>query len=208
MISPFLLLELLGTAAFAASGALTGISKKQDIFGISSLALVTAVGGGVIRDVVIGNTPPMTFRKPIYVIVALIMAAVLFVAHRRHYFTHHDRLYKSLFFLTDTIGLGVFTIEGMRITKEFLPDATIPLMLFVGVITGVGGGVIRDIMGNSTPEILYKNVYATASVAGAIVTIICWEFFGNIIAMPAGFFTIFVIRALAVRNNWSLPKSK
>ena len=105
-----LCMELMGTLAFAASGALTGLRKNMDIFGICILALTTAVGGGVIRDLILGNTPPATFQNPIYATVALVTALVLFLPQVRHFLMRDARLFDLILFWMDAVGLGIFTV--------------------------------------------------------------------------------------------------
>ena len=164
-----LILELVGTMAFSASGAMTGIRKNMDIFGVCILGLTTAVGGGVIRDVILGNTPPATFRNPIYAAVALAAALVLFLSRVRRLLMHNTVLFDRAMFWMDTAGLGIFTVVGIRTAYAHVPQATVFLLVFVGVVTGVGGGVLRDMMAGDTPYIFVKHVYASASLAGALL---------------------------------------
>ena len=149
-----LILELVGTMAFSASGAMTGIRKNMDIFGVCILGLTTAVGGGVIRDVILGNTPPATFRDPIYAAVALAAALVLFLSRVRRLLMHNTVLFDRAMFWMDTAGLAIFTVVAIRTAYTLVPQATVFLLAFVGVVTGVGGGVLRDMMAGDTPYIL------------------------------------------------------
>ena len=126
-----LVIELAGTMAFAASGAMTGMKKNMDIFGICILALTTAVGGGVIRDLILGNTPPNTFRNPIYATVAIITALVLFLPRVRRFLMRDQRLYDLAMLVLDTAGLGIFTVVGMRIAYATTPSPTLFLLVFV-----------------------------------------------------------------------------
>ena len=114
MESLILVLELAGTVAFAASGAMTGLRKNMDIFGVCILALTTAVGGGVIRDLILGRTPPATFQTPIYAAVAAVTALVLFLPRIRHLLTRDQRRYDLVLFWMDAAGLGIFTVLGIE----------------------------------------------------------------------------------------------
>ena len=202
-----LILELAGTMAFAASGAMTGMKKNMDIFGVCILALTTAVGGGVIRDLILGNTPPATFRDPIYAGVAVLTALVLFLPQVRRLLLRDQRLYDLVLLVLDTLGLGIFTVMGMRIAYETTEAPTLFLLVFVGVGTGVGGGVIRDMMAGDTPYIFVKHVYASASLAGALLCAVLWETAGELPAMLSGMGLVILIRGLSAHYRWNLPKA-
>lgn len=202
-----LVIELAGTMAFAASGAMTGMKKNMDIFGICILALTTAVGGGVIRDLILGNTPPNTFRNPVYATVAIVTALVLFLPWVRRFLMRDQRLYDLAMLILDTAGLGIFTVVGMRIAYATTPSPTLFLLVFVGVITGVGGGVIRDMMAGDTPYIFVKHIYACASLAGALVCAALWNGAGEMAAMAVGMTVVIVIRLLSAHYRWNLPKA-
>ena len=202
-----LIFEIIGTIAFASSGAMVGLSKKMDIFGVMTLGLVTAVGGGVIRDLVLGNTPPATFRNPIYAVVALAVSAILFVPAVRRFLFQKQKIYDKSMLFMDSLGLGIFTVVGIE-TALLSGENSVFLLIFVGMITGIGGGVIRDILAGNTPYILIKHFYATASLIGAVVFIILWNlsFFG--IAYAFGAATVVILRLFAAKYHWSLPKAK
>lgn len=202
-----LVIELAGTMAFAASGAMTGMKKDMDIFGICILALTTAVGGGVVRDLILGNTPPATFRNPIYATVAIATALVLFLPWVRRFLMRDQRLYDLAMLVLDTAGLGIFTVVGMRIAYAAVPNPTLFLLVFVGVVTGVGGGVIRDMMAGDTPYIFVKHIYACASLAGALVCAALWNPAGEMAAMAVGMTVVIVLRLLSAHYRWNLPKA-
>lgn len=200
-----LIIELTGTMAFAASGAMTGIKKNMDIFGVCILGLTTAVGGGVIRDLILGNTPPATFQDPIYAAVAIVTSLVLFLPRVRRLLMRDQALYDLCLFLMDTAGLGIFTVMGIRTACAHVPRATLFLLAFVGVVTGVGGGVLRDIMAGDTPYIFVKHVYASASLAGALLCGVLWGPAGSLPAMLSGMAAVVLIRCLAAHFRWNLP---
>lgn len=202
-----LILELVGTMAFAASGAITGLRKNMDIFGVCILGLTTAVGGGVIRDVILGNTPPATFQDPIYAAVALLTSLVLFLPQVRRLLTRDQALYDLVMLVMDTLGLGIFTVVGIQTAYGHAARPTLFLLVFVGVVTGVGGGVLRDMMAGDTPYIFVKHVYASASLAGALVCGALWDRAGEMPAMLAGAALVFVIRGLSAHFRWNLPRA-
>nr|WP_325300443.1 TRIC cation channel family protein [uncultured Dysosmobacter sp.] len=202
-----LILELVGTMAFAASGAMTGLRKNMDIFGVCILGLTTAVGGGVIRDVILGSTPPATFQDPIYAAVALLTSLVLFLPQVRRLLMWDQRLFDLSLFLMDTAGLAIFTVMGIRIACAHAPRPTLFLLVFVGVVTGVGGGVLRDMMAGDTPYIFVKHVYACASLAGALVCGALWRHAGEMPAMLLGAGAVILIRALSAHYRWNLPRA-
>lgn len=159
-------LELIGAAAFAVSGAMVAIEKKADIFGVLFLAVTTALGGGVIRDVLIGRIPPVMFVSYWYLLISVVAALAVFIdAYLRSekYKLHLDKL-DAVNNVFDAIGLAVFTVSGMNAAMP-VSDNVI-LVLFVGMCTGVGGGMLRDVMTNTMPKVLRKRVYAVASLIG------------------------------------------
>lgn len=198
--------ELLGTAAFAVSGALIGISKKMDVFGVAILGLVTAVGGGVTRDLILGNTPPETFKNPVYGLVALAVSVIVFIPFFRNALVKNQRAFDRILLIMDSLGLAVFTVVGIE-TAYSIVGFNIYLLLFVGVVTGVGGGVLRDIMAGNTPYIFVKHFYATASLIGSAVTIALWNFLGVVYSMVIGASVVFLLRLCAAKFHWKLPKA-
>ena len=202
-----LIVELLGTMAFAASGAMTGIRKNMEIFGVCILALTTAVGGGVIRDLILGSTPPATFRDPIYATVAIVTALVLFLPRVRRLLMWDQVLFDLSLFLMDTAGLAIFTVMGIRVAYAHVPQATLFLLAFVGVVTGVGGGVLRDIMAGDTPYIFVKHIYACASLVGALACGLAWHHLGEMGSMLLGGGLVVLIRCLSAHYRWNLPRA-
>lgn len=199
MNSMYLILELLGTVAFAISGATVGIEAKMDIFGATVLGLTTATGGGIIRDLIIGNTPPNAFKNPIYSIIAIVTSLVVCIPYIKKRVDKNSHLLN----LVDAIGLALFTVVGVEMGME---HGGIFLQLFLGVITGVGGGVLRDLFAIKTPEIFVKNFYATPSIIGA-ATFILMSSIDDALATYIGAVVIVVLRVLAAKYGWHLPKT-
>ena len=202
------ILEIIGTIAFAVSGAMTALKKDMDIFGVAILGLVTAVGGGVLRDIILGVTPPTMFRKPIYAVVAILVSVVVFIPTLRRALTKNHAVYDIVIRVMDSAGLGIFTVMGISTAKNVSDEYNMFLLVFVGVITGVGGGVIRDMMAGNTPYIFVKHIYACASIAGALACVLLWQHAGAVWSMFIGASLVFVIRLLAAHYKWSLPHAK
>ena len=201
-----LFLELLGTVAFSISGAITGLKKRMDVLGVVILGLTTAVGGGVIRDLVLGITPPNTFRDPIYATFAIVTALIVFLPPVQRFVMKDNLFYNTLMLVMDSIGLGIFTVVGIQVAQSVSGEHGIFLLVFVGVVTGVGGGVLRDTMAGDHPYIFVKHFYACASLIGALVCVFLWERLGEANAMLAGTAVVVILRLLAARFRWSLPK--
>ena len=200
--------NLLGTIAFAASGAMIGLNKRMDIFGVCILGLTTATGGGVIRDLILGLTPPMAFRDPTSAVVALVTSAVFFSRQVRQVLMHNQRRYDLLLFWMDALGLGAFTVIGVELAFSRAAQPTFFLLVFVGTLTGVGGGVLRDLLAQEVPYIFVKHVYACASLAGAMLCAGMWTHVDSMDAMLVGMAAVVLIRFLAAHYHWNLPKSK
>ncbi len=157
--------DFIGTIAFAVAGALTGIRRRMDLFGVNMLAIATATGGGMIRDILIGHFPPAMFRDPTYVAVAAVTANVVFVLVWR-YSRMPSRLlpvYDSLLFWCDTLGLAAFSVGGVMVGVEAGYGENLFLLAFLGFLTGVGGGLLRDMMACRLPDIFVKHIYALAA---------------------------------------------
>lgn len=202
------ILELLGTVAFSTSGAMTGISKKMDVFGITILGLTTAVGGGIIRDLMIGQIPPKTFQTPIYAELAIITAIIIFILAYYKILLYNTKFFEIVVFVMDSLGLGIFTVVGISTAYTTSSDFGKFLLLFVGVLTGVGGGVLRDVLAGNTPYIFIKHVYACASLAGALVFVYTMDYIGMQKASILGMAVVVLIRFLSAYFRWNLPRIK
>ena len=205
-----LIMELIGTIAFASSGAILAIKKNMDLFGVNVMALITAVGGGGIRDIIIGNLPPMMFRDSIYVMVALFTANVIFLVlyiyQNRESSEKCAALYDNVMLWSDAAGLAVFTITGINtgIQQGFRENGF--LLVVLGVLTGVGGGIIRDIMANEKPYVLVKHFYACASVCGAVTFVLLYGKMKFSIVTLLSFSVTMLLRILAFKYRWNLPR--
>lgn len=209
-ITVFFLIEIIGTIAFACSGAMVAIKKQLDLLGIIVLGVTTAVGGGMIRDIIIGIHPPTLFVNPVYVLMAFLSVMVLFAVVRFRRMSMNvleSMTYERIMNLLDAIGLGAFTVVGIDTAMEMGFGDYHFLMIFLGVITGVGGGILRDIMAGQTPAVLKKHIYACASIAGAVCYVLLLEVMSPDTAIVISAVLVVVIRVLARHYKWNLPKA-
>ncbi len=201
--------DFIGTVAFAISGAITGIQKKMDIFGVNILAIMTACGGGLTRDIVMGNFPPKMFINPFYVLVAAIVANIVFFImffHKGVPEKFTGAFDKGLF-ISDTLGLAAFMVDGVMIGANFGYEDDLFLLVFLGFITGVGGGVLRDVLSIQMPAIFVKHVYALPVIIGGIVMVTMHEIMHTWnIAMISSFALVILLRVMARHYLWNLPK--
>ena len=148
------IMDLIGTVAFAISGSMTAVEQGMDLFGILILALTTATGGGFIRDLTIGSLPPVVFRNPIYMILSFLTAGIVFLVLKFQSLRPHSErvrlVYEKTLLITDSMGLAAFTVDGVCAGLA-QPDTNLFLAVFLGVITGVGGGILRDLFAGKKP---------------------------------------------------------
>ena len=201
-------LEIIGTVAFASSGAMTAIEKKMDIFGVNILGATTAVGGGMMRDIILGVTPPAAFSQPVYILFSILTSTLLFAIVYTNPEILHSRIksryYDKIMLWCDTAGLGIFTVVGIQTASRILPQDNPFFFVFIGVLTGVGGGVLREIMAGETPYILVREIYASAAIAGGITCVVCGSTMGEATATVLGLTVTVVIRSLAAYFHWNL----
>lgn len=202
-------MEIMGTIAFALSGALVAIGSQLDIFGVVFLACITAFGGGVIRDILLGINPPTIFADFKILVIAMIVAILTFVI--TYMFKAKFNLFKTKVEVVnnvfDAIGLSAFVVIGSEASclNGFLNNGF--LVVFCGMITGVGGGIFRDVLIDTTPYVLKKHIYAMAAIMGGITYFLLRKYSQNIeLASLLSMILIFAIRMLATKYRWSLPK--
>ena len=206
-----LTMEIIGTIAFAVSGALVAISFSLDIFGVAFLGVITAVGGGMLRDLLIGNHPPKIFSLSYLLIIALLTAIIVFVIsyiNKHRFFEFKEKIERINNFF-DAVGLAAFTVTGTQMACTAGFSDRVIFVIFMGMLTGVGGGIFRDVLVSQTPYVLKKHIYAVASIIGSILYYVLsvtfgFEFTGTLISM----LTVIVIRLLAAKYLWKLPKIK
>lgn len=206
----FMIFEMIGTIAFAVSGSFTAVKNRMDLFGVISLGVITATAGGVMRDLIAGTFPPAAFVHPVYAATAAVTSAVVFLYSYFRYSRGSVDLpverYRSILLLGDAIGLGIFTTMGMYTVIEKYSASNGFLCVFSGMVTGVGGGVLRDMMIHALPEIFRKHIYALASIIGGMFSLLLFQTGDSTAAIYGGSAVIIVIRLLAAHYRWSLPK--
>ncbi len=195
-------LDLVGVFVFAVSGSLLAVRKEYDVVGVVALGLVTALGGGVLRDTILGSTPPLAFSEPWYLVVPLAGAATVFVANA----WIAQRLARPVL-VFDAAGLGLFCVTGAVKSATF--DTTPAGAVLLGVISAVGGGILRDVLANEHPMIFRADttLYAIPAAIGSTVVVIAWRndwYSGTLgIATAVG---VFVLRLLALHFGWRAPR--
>ncbi|MGP1376195.1 MAG: trimeric intracellular cation channel family protein [Bulleidia sp.] len=201
--------ELIGTIAFAVSGAVTGLRAKSDLFGVLALGIITATGGGVIRDVILGQVPPAAFVNPFYISMAALSSLFVFITaalQMKRGLPIDRNIYRKVLFYMDAIGLGFFTVMGCETAFRVSAGSNLFLCVFSGMITGVGGGLLRDMLVDQLPDIFRKYIYAVASIAGGILCAVCMKRGHGMAGIYLGAAFIVVIRMLAGHFHWSLPR--
>lgn len=197
-------LDLVGVFFFAISGGLLAVRKGFELVGVTALSLVTALGGGIMRDVVIGATPPTAFDDVLYLIVPLCAAAVVFFGHRII-----EHRFKTPVTFFDAAGLGLFAATGAVKASAFETSAVGAVL--IGVIAATGGGIIRDVLANDQPHLFHPDsrLYAIPAALGATVIVVAWRnnfYSGGVAIAVAG--TVFAIRLCALRFGWRAPSPR
>ena len=206
----FQLCEAIGTAAFAVSGAMVAIDKGTDIFGVLLMAVFTALGGGTLRDVLIGHFPPRMFTNFHYVLLACICALAVFIIARifKERYIERERLIEQVNNVFDAIGLGILAVSGARIGMEAGFADNIFLTTFLGTTTAIGGGMLRDVLLQEMPFVLKKRVYAVAAIVGALGYALLMRMgMNSVMAYALGMMATIAVRILATVFRWNLPKA-
>ncbi len=207
----FLSTELIGTVSFAISGSMVAIQKRTDFFGVLFLGAATAVGGGIFRDLLLGNTPPIAFIDRKYVLIALLTSLILFVAVRcaREQYIKWEQHLGTINNVFDAIGLGIFAVVGVQAGIRSGQSDNLFFCLFLGLVTGVGGGITRDLMLCEIPFVLKKRIYAVATLLGSGSYWCLTQIFSQDVATASAVsvLLVFVIRMLSTKYRWSLPKA-
>lgn len=200
MPTPILVLDLFGVFVFALSGALVGVRNRLDVFGVLVLAGITGLGGGMLRDVLIGAVPPATLADWRYLVVTPVAGLIAFRFH-----PGLSRIERHISWF-DALGLGLFCVTGT--VKALQYDLNPLAAALLGMLTAIGGGALRDVVAGRTPLVLRQEVYALAALAGAAVVVIAWSagWYQPWVAV-AGAVLCVVIRLLAIRHHWQMPRA-
>ncbi|WP_195935833.1 trimeric intracellular cation channel family protein [Lactococcus lactis] len=209
----YLFLEILGTVAFAISGTVVGINHKLDIFGILVMSVITAVGGGIFRDLLLGATPPTALKSPFFIVISIIASIVamfvaLIIKSRREALSIFKaaRFYNNLLLVSDAIGLGIFTVLGIDAGIAHGYSQNIFFIVFLGVLTGVGGGMIRDVIANQVPMIFRENIYALPCIIGGILYVYLQSVISHNFALFICVIFIVLIRIISEQRKLNLPR--
>jgi uncharacterized membrane protein YeiH len=199
LVGPFLdAVDLLGTFVFALSGAAAGVKSRFDLFGLMALSFAAGNAGGITRDVLIGVVPPAAISDWRYLGVSLLAGLVTFF-----WYPNIDKR-RRLVLLFDAAGLGLFAVAG---TQKALIAGLNPVMaIFMGVLTGIGGGILRDVLVNQTPTVLEADIYAVAALAAGVVVVIGYKLhYPAFVVLTVGALLCFWLRVMAIYRGWHLP---
>ena len=201
----WLIFETAGTIAFALSGSLVALSRRMDIFGVAVLAALTAVGGGMIRDVLIGAVPPHALADPVWLLLALAVAAAACAVFSFVRLSRKSRRVFAFFYnLSDTVGLAAFSVTGAAAGFYSSPQSRFVLPVMLGLLTGVGGGVLRDLLAQRVPVVLKADVYALASIGGTLAACAARPFLSGGQTAWLGFAVVALLRTCALAFGWQL----
>ncbi len=204
--------EILGVIAFSISGAMVAIRRKTDLFGVILLAIITAHGGGLTRDVIFSFSPPAIFSMKSYILICIIVAVIVFLFARKfsHTYLENELRIEHINDVFDALGLGVFAVIGVTVALEQGHSGDALICITCGLLTGICGGMLRDVLTNNTPFVLVKRIYAIAALAGASVYYILHIYGGSIhigeeLAIVIGVSVTFILRILAMTFKWNMP---
>ena len=205
-------IEILGVIAFSISGAMVAIRRRTDLFGVILLAIITAHGGGLTRDVVFSFSPPAIFGIKYYILICVIVAIIVFLFARKfsHTYLENEIRIERINDIFDALGLGVFAVIGVRVAIEQGHSSDALICITCGLLTGICGGMLRDVLTNYTPFVLVKRIYAVAALLGASVYYVLY-IYGDIIhinetvAIIIGVAVTFILRILAMTFKWNMP---
>lgn len=200
-MTELLILNLIGTFVFGVSGGILAARKQMDLFGVLFLSVVAALGGGMMRDVLLGRTPPATLNDWRYIAVAASAGVLVFVDHGR------VGRWQSLIVTFDAAGLGLFTVTGTVAALDAGLSSVASALL--GMLTGIGGGVLRDVLAGEVPFVLRKEIYALASLLGALIIIGASDahMLGTTTNMVAALATC-AFRMVSVWRGWNIPTAR
>lgn len=205
------IVDMAGIVAFSISGAMIAIEEETDLFGVILLGLITALGGGVTRDTLLGLSPSTNFFNypNIILSVATSLMVFLFAYRHRRYYLDHTREFENINNIVDSLGLGLFSIYGVNMTMTAGYRSNLFLLVFMGVMTGAGGGLIRDVIVKRIPMIFSKHIYAIASIIGCLTYIFLLRLnVENGVAMSVSIIFVVFIRMVATVKKLDLPKVK
>ena len=205
-------IEILGVIAFSISGAMVAIRRKTDLFGVILLSIITAYGGGLTRDVILSISPPAFFTAKSYLLVSAITAVIVFLFARKfsHTYLENEIRIEKINDIFDALGLGAFAVIGVKVAiNNGYADSAL-ICISCGLLTGICGGMLRDVLTNCTPFVLIKRIYAIAAIMGGAVYYVLYVYGGAIhinetFAIIIGAAVTFILRILAMTFKWNMP---
>ncbi len=209
MSTVYTALEIIGIISFSLSGAIMAIDRENDFFGVVFLSIITCFGGGMLRDIFIGNTPPIFFKSYLFVIVSVFVAVSAFIIASifKKQYVENEKFVETVNNILDAAGLGVFVIAGAKICLD-LGFSNPLLVIIMGMLSGTGGSMTRDIIMREVPYLLRKRIYMLAAIIGATLYYILWYFkVSDALAYPMAILLIFIIRMLATIFKWNMPRA-
>lgn len=210
----YTIIESIGIVAFSISGAMVAIRRKTDLFGVILLAIITTLGGGLTRDVIFSFSPPIFFHSKDYLLISTIVSVIVFLFARKFsdtYLQNETRI-EHINDIFDALGLGIFAVMGVKVAFEQGYTDNALISISCGAITCICGGMLRDVLTNSTPFVLVKHIYAIAAIAGASTYYVLHIYSEDIgvedsLAMIIGLAVTFILRILAMAFKWNMPKA-
>lgn len=210
----YTIIESIGVIAFSVSGAMVAIRRKTDLFGVILLAVITTLGGGLTRDVIFSFSPPAFFNSKEYLLLSAIVSVIVFLFARKFsntYLQNETRI-EHINDIFDALGLGIFAVMGVKVAFEQGYEENALISISCGAITCICGGMLRDVLTNSTPFVLVKRIYALAAIVGASTYYLLYNYSESIgfidsFAMVIGLAVTFILRILAMAFKWNMPKA-
>ena len=210
----YTIIESIGVVAFSVSGAMVAIRRKTDLFGVILLAIITTLGGGLTRDVIFSFTPPAFFNSKEYLLLSTIVSVIVFLFARKFsntYLQNETRI-EHINDIFDALGLGIFAVMGVKVAFEQGYEDNALISITCGAITCICGGMLRDVLTNSTPFVLVKRIYAIAAIAGSSTYYLLYIYtekngIEDSLAMILGLAVTFILRVLAMAFKWNMPKA-
>ena len=204
------LFEWIGTVAFALAGAMVAVDKRTDLFGVVFLAITTAMGGGIVRDTLMGRFPAAFFTNHTCLILSVISALIVFIIARccRAYYLKNVEVIDHVNQIFDALGLGAFAVSGTQMAIEAGYADNVVYVIFLGMTTAIGGGIMRDLFLGQIPFVFRKYIYALAAISGAYLCYMLYmDGLSMTTAMASGLILTFLVRMCAMHYHWNLPKA-
>ncbi len=205
-------IEIIGSIAFSISGAMIAIRRKTDLFGVILLSIITAYGGGLTRDVIFSFSPPAIFGMKSYIFLSIFVAIIVFLFARKfsHTYLENEQKIEQINDIFDALGLGTFAVIGVNVAFQQGHSEDALICITCGLLTGICGGMLRDVLTNNTPFVLVKRIYAIAALAGAIAYYLLHIYgsaihVGENLALVIGVLVTFILRILAMTFKWNMP---